>query len=332
MTKPRHALIAVLACAAILTVAAPAMAAGTSPAVPSAAQAPTDSFDEPVYLVKGYAPGKERPRCDSRWRTAISAFHKRGWIGQLVRVGFYAWDTPDTGCDVNLGDTDGDSATPPKGTRNTSIKELGRRLAWNIHNVYSSKGKSVDLVGHSMGGLIIRAALAGYQLHRHERRWPDVLYVEDVVTLGTPHDGTKDYVSLGCGTYERTRQCKEMVPRSPRGSGFLGWLRKAPNPQASGGTDWTLICSMADEIAPWRQSACASTTGAHHIVIYPIRYPRRPGDTGVKLSHSDLRTKASGKYWMHYWNHGDAYGYHFRSDGASPIKATQHALYWATRW
>jgi pimeloyl-ACP methyl ester carboxylesterase len=332
MTRLRQALIAVLAGAAILTAVAPAMAAGTAAAVAPPAPTPTDSFDEPVYFIKGYAPGDDRPRCDSRWRTAISAFHKRGWIGQLVRVGFYAWDTPDTGCDVNLGDTDGKPATPAKGTRNTSIKELGRRLAWNIHNVYSSKGKSVDLVGHSMGGLIIRAALAGYQLHRHEREWPDVLYVEDVVTLGTPHEGTTDAVSLGCRVVERTRQCKEMVPGAGRGSGFLGWLRKAPNPQASAGTDWTLICSMADEIAPWRQSSCASSVKAHHIVVYPIRYPERPRGKKVELRHSDLRAKASGKFWMHYWNYGDAYGYHFRSDGASPIKATQHALYWARRW
>ena len=71
---------------------------------------------------------------------------------------------------------------------------------------------------------------------------------------------------------------------------------------------------------------------AHHIVVYPIRHAERPGDKQQELKHRDLRSKASGKFWMHYWNYGDAYGYHFKSDGASPIKATQHSLYWATRW
>ncbi|MFJ2591339.1 esterase/lipase family protein, partial [Streptomyces sp. NPDC087538] len=51
--------------------------------------------------------------------------------------------------------------------------------------MYSAKGQTVDLVGHSMGGLIIRAALAGYA--KGDPTWPDTLYVEDVVTLGTPH-------------------------------------------------------------------------------------------------------------------------------------------------
>jgi hypothetical protein len=329
MTKPRRPLIAVLAGAAILTAGAPATAAGTSPAVQSA-PAPTDSFDEAVYLVKGYAPTGDRPSCRSRWRRAISAMHERGWIGQLVRVGFYAWDTPDTGCDVNLGDTDGDPATPPQGTRKTSIKELGRRLAWNIHNVYSSKGKSVDLVGHSMGGLIIRAALAGYQLR--EPGWPPVLYVEDVVTLGAPHGGTNRAAVIGCAVQEGgTRQCREQAPPSS----FLEWLRRAPNPQASGGTDWTLICSMTDEVAPWEKSSCALSVKAHHMVLYPVRLNLRTGEKISAVGHSDLRTETHGSFPMFYWNHGDKRfpgGNHFRRNGASPIKATQHALYWARRW
>lgn len=135
MTRRRNAIIALLAGAATLIAAPPA----------AAAPDPTDSFDEPVYLVKGYAPGDDRPRCDSRWRSAISAMHRRGWIGQLVRVGFYAWDTPDTGCDVNL--TQGHAP----GSRNTSIRDLGKSLAWNIYNVYSSKGKSIDL-GRTLDG------------------------------------------------------------------------------------------------------------------------------------------------------------------------------------
>jgi hypothetical protein len=302
MTRRRNAIIALLAGAATLIAAA------------SAAAAPerTDSFDEPVYLVKGYAPGDDRPRCDSRWRSAISAMHRRGWIGQLVRVGFYAWDTPDTGCDVNL--TQGHAP----GSRNTSIRDLGKSLAWNIYNVYSSKGKSIDLVGHSMGGLIIRAALAGYQ--RREPGWPgrggEELYVEDVVTLGTPHAGTPFFVNAACSALS-TRQCEEMKP----GSRFMSWLAKTPNPQAAGGTDWTLIGSSSDEVAP-PETATPRSMGAHHRVAYPL---------AEALSHSKLRSTTRGRFRMHYQNHGDP-KVHFRADGASPIKATQHSLYWATRW
>jgi Putative serine esterase (DUF676) len=299
MTKIRRALTAVLAAAMVLAAAAPALAAGPPP--------PADSFDEPVYLIKGYGQDLSDPpsqwSCSTRWSAAIGAMHKRGWVGQLVRVGFYAQDTTDTGCDVNLTET----SRGRFGTQNTSIRELGRRLANNIYNVYSSKGKSIDLMGHSMGGLIIRAALAGYQ--RHERGWPPLLFVEDAVTLGTPHEGAQG--SRLCFT----RQCKDMRP----GSGFMNWLAKAPNPQASGGTDWTLIGASDDGVAPPGTST-SSAMKARHVVTY------RPGQG---LAHSNLRTAIRGRYRMSYSNDGVPGA---TSNGASPIKAAQHALFWATRW
>ena len=54
----------------------------------------------------------------------------------------------------------------------------------------------ISLVGHSMGGLIIRAARAG--AHAVEPRWTDL--VSDVVTLGTPHLGAPIARGIGHGS------------------------------------------------------------------------------------------------------------------------------------
>jgi triacylglycerol esterase/lipase EstA (alpha/beta hydrolase family) len=39
------------------------------------------------------------------------------------------------------------------------------KLGWEIYNRYSRYGIAVDVVGHSMGGLVIRAMLTGNQRH-----------------------------------------------------------------------------------------------------------------------------------------------------------------------
>jgi hypothetical protein len=300
ITKLRIALAAVLTGAVLLGPAAHCASAATPAA--------NDSADETVYLIKGYGQDLTAPAntwsCATRWRKAISAMHRRHWTGQLVRVGFYRQDTSDEGCDVNLTERGSGGAF---GTQDTPLRELGRRLAWNIYNVYSRKGKSIDIVGHSMGGLIARAAIAGYA--RHEPGWPPVLHVEDVVTLGTPHDGT--LTAAVCFT----RQCKDMR----HGSDFIDWLAETPNPQAAGGTDWTLIGAYDDGVAP----PGVSTPGrmhARHLVIYP---------GGQGLDHSALRKTVKGRFRMSFVNDGRTGS---RADGASPIQATQNSLFWARRW
>jgi len=66
------------------------------------------------------------------------------------------------------------------------------------------------LVGHSMGGLIIRAATAVQAAGEEPWRWPEL--VSDVVTLGTPH--------LGAPLAGRIRQGAELLARAPEVAGF----------------------------------------------------------------------------------------------------------------
>ena len=56
--------------------------------------------------------------------------------------------------------------------------------------------RRIALVGHSMGGLILRAA--GAVAHGAERPWADL--VSDVVTLGTPHLGAPIARGIGHGS------------------------------------------------------------------------------------------------------------------------------------
>jgi len=89
-----------------------------------------------------------------------------------------------------------------------SIHEFARVLAEEVEKVMAdSQSEQVDLVGQSMGGLVIRSYLAEGSSRAKIRR---------VVTLGSPHGGTKLAVfGLGQGA-------KEMVP----GSAFLESLNQ----------------------------------------------------------------------------------------------------------
>jgi hypothetical protein len=51
-------------------------------------------------------------------------------------------------------------------------------------------GRTVDVVGYSMGGLIIRGAITGTRNPPSGQGWPPYIYAEDVRRLATPHDGT----------------------------------------------------------------------------------------------------------------------------------------------
>jgi len=89
-----------------------------------------------------------------------------------------------------------------------SIHEFARVLAEEVEKVMTeSQSDQVDLVGQSMGGLVIRSYLTENSARSKVRR---------VVTLGSPHGGSKLAV-LGLG-----QAAKEMIP----GSTFLESLNQ----------------------------------------------------------------------------------------------------------
>jgi pimeloyl-ACP methyl ester carboxylesterase len=248
--------------------------------VPSAA-ARTDTTDKPIYLVHGHAGGSGTD-C-AQWKTLRDAFRAWGGTGAFKTVAFYYRDKH---CNTNIALSGSparrhrvvDRRAHMKGshTSDAPIAHLAYHLAWNIYDAYSRRGRPVDVIGHSMGGLIIRYAVAATQ--RHEFDFPPFLLVEDVVTMGTPHGGLRGVIPQ-----DISEEVNEMTP----GSKLLKYLtRNAWNPQARGGTDWLTMGSAADDtVAP--DSAAATYPrripvsrymGSAHKVWYTAR---------DKIKHSD---------------------------------------------
>jgi hypothetical protein len=104
-----------------------------------------------------------------------------------------------------------------------------RQLGWFIDEVREATGAAeVDIVGHSMGGVVGRyyVSLAGGDA-----------YVRNLITIGSPHAGTS-VSRLGVG-----HPAKELV----LGSQLVARLSSAPQPRH---TKVTLIWSRADALVP----------------------------------------------------------------------------------
>lgn len=265
---------------------------GVSQAAPST-PARNDGSKEAVYFIHGYDTGADT-NCRGYWGNALTEMRRWGWTGPQHTVGYY---TNDTGCGVNIARSGVDA----------HIKDLGKKMANEIYNRYSRHGKSVDVVAHSMGGLIIRAALTGTA--QREAGFPSYLYVEDVVTLSTPHKGSA-WFTRACGSV----QCDEMAG----GSSFLRWAKN--NPQSRQGTDWTLIGSDDDAVVA--ADSATNISGVGHRVIYR---------DGADISHSNINETVRGTYKQKYWNASDR-RWHEVARGAAPIKAASNALYSWKKW
>lgn len=255
-----------------------AMIAGVSLATttPAEAKAPLrgNTKNNPVIFVHGFsAEGKHD--CASTWRNARQHFRNKGWTGSLVTFGYYG---ANTNCTFQYD-----------GNRNTNIHEVGRKLAWYIYNHYTSKGKKVDVVAHSMGGLVIRSALLNVQLNK--RGWPGRLYVEDVITLATPHQGSN--MGKWCDFW---LQCRQLIPYSKffhevkaLGTG-RGGLAKLPG--ADMGARWTVMSGFQDDTVG---EGSGVNVDAHHRIQYHSGKCTRdkPG-----LEHSDFPRKVAGVFCL----------------------------------
>jgi pimeloyl-ACP methyl ester carboxylesterase len=148
---------------------------------------------------------------------------------------------------------------PSAHSSQTPIEHLGYHLAWYVYDHYSRRGHPVYLVGHSMGGLVIRAMLTQFQAG--VAGFPPRLIVPKVLTMSTPHEGAPK--ARTC-VPRFALQCAEMVP----GSRFLRHLADAP--QGTGGTRWALMGSAHDELVPdW---SSVGMSGAALRVLY--EHPR----------------------------------------------------------
>lgn len=240
-------------------------------ATPLAAAARTDDRTKPVVYVHGFDVFSST-NC-TMWNNMDNALRSWGLTGTKVTVQYYSGDSNCTYSVIHHGSHSahyGGSHTSHNNS--TDIRHLGYHLAWMIRDHFGTQ--PVDVVAHSMGGLVSRYMV--YRIAKGDAAFPSTLSVEDVVTMGTPHNGTG--WAYGCGSTE----CVQMRP----GSSFLNDLNaNGQNPQATGGTDWTLMGSDSDGIV---SASSATYSSANHKVIYLSSNGIGHGD--FYNSTSDART------------------------------------------
>ncbi|MEU0162013.1 alpha/beta hydrolase [Streptomyces sp. NPDC006261] len=152
-----------------------------------------------VIFVHGHSPvGKHD--CAKVFSSARKHFADNGWKGNLLTFGYYS---KNKNCSYNAG-----------GSRETSIKEVAKKFANYVSKNYTEKNKKVDVVAHSMGGLVVRAAL--HYTHKRAAGFPKKLYIEDVVT---PHAARRDHQEQGDALRKRPAvQGHEAGQQLPQGS------------------------------------------------------------------------------------------------------------------
>jgi hypothetical protein len=208
----------------------------------------TTDLSVPIVFVHGYGlgacPGYDQ---GAYWMAPENFLSGRGWSGPKVPVSYYTCDTNGTSIDSHgshsayfgsVGHSLGSH------TQNADIRHLAYHLAWFIYDTYSSHGQSVQLVGHSMGGAITRWML--YRIGAQDPNFPPYLYVQDSVTISSPHNG---YGAAAANYYAcaGSLQCQQFA----EGSSFINELNaNALNPQATNGTDWSVMGSESCDVVP----------------------------------------------------------------------------------
>lgn len=254
-----------------------------------------DGVARAVIFVHGIDPwGNNEADC-GQWDSAKKELRENwGYKGEMVTWGYYK------------GSKNCDDSYP--GTVNTDLRTVGKELAAYIEKNWGSKGLAVDIVAHSMGGIVTREAII--QSNTQER---DVS-VEDVVTMGTPNQGAP-FAGL-CSS----RQCEQIRPTD--GGSDRNWYLWARNllsqkgtrlHETPGGTDWSTIGSEGDLVV----SPYSSTSG-----IYVQNKYRYLGNDGI--GHSDYYTELDPPLPMERSNdYGGSWDYW---ETISPLQTMGHAL------
>lgn len=219
-------------------------------AVPVApASAHTVNRSKVVLFVHGYNPTSNSTNCGGDFDRMIGQLRSEGFTGPMVKVGFYSGDV---NCNVNLRNFGSFSDS-------SSWKAVSKAFSRYIYDTYTSKGITVDVVGYSMGGLIARGAVYGSQ--RGESGFAPAIDVEDVVTLGTPHQGAAWY-----SNFCLWGQCSSLKP----GATDINWVNQNGNPQGRYGTDWTNIGSNGDWVSPTASATSMSISSSAKVVYSNI--------------------------------------------------------------
>jgi pimeloyl-ACP methyl ester carboxylesterase len=261
--------------------------------------------DTQILLVHGYGSASEGKDCNgSTWENALAYYQDAGGRerSSMTTIGYYEGDRP-SDCDVIIGDGEASNERP--------IQDIAKDLALYIDAAYSSKGKAVNVIGHSMGGLITRVALLG-----SAQGWagfPSRLDVDNVVTLSTPHQG------LANPSANDDRQWQQMDPDS----GFMDRLHEPGSGLGDGwaqATEWSLVGSEEDATVTYDSGI---DKGSYADQKYG--YLDDSGDSG-EVTHSAVRTLfGENRYSLRYWHAWGDHPPHATENGWSPLKTAFQA-------
>ena len=202
--------------------------------VPGSAAA--KDLNRPLILVHGHE-ADSGVSCNGTWKDLMAHFRIYGYKGPFYPIEYYK---NDTACNTYYGP--GKSLRISSATSDTPIQQIAKDLAWHVYYINVATGQGVNVVAHSMGGLVVRYMID--QVQRHKAGWPPNITVPSVVTLGTPHNGIEmGPFNLGCRLSGDSDECRQM----DKSSSFIEYLRDhARNPQSAFGTWWSLGGSHAD--------------------------------------------------------------------------------------
>lgn len=225
-------------------------------AAPAQAASGSSNAATPVVYVHGYDATGAGSNC-TMWSNMTNFLTGRGFTGPQVTVKYY-WNDASCGVDLNkYGNQNkyySGGLVNGEDSNNTDIRHIAYQFAWYVYNTYSSKGQNIGVVAHSMGGLVVRDAL--YRVAAGDPDFPSSLLISNIVTFGSPHNGANIAAMCNGSNIE----CTEMTP----GSAFLADLNaNGQNPQASGGTDWTIMGSDADSVVS--DDSATSMTADHKV-------------------------------------------------------------------
>ncbi len=233
-----------------------------------------DDSGTTIVLVHGIvANGGDPVNCNGGyWGDAITFLKNGGTDGvgypNIRTVKYY---NSDTNCDVDLhtskyADPCSNYCQGSEGTNNEDLYHVSCLLAQYLYQNFGQSNQNVVLVGHSMGGIIVRNMMDQTQVNNESPDIPtpfppSIGTVTDAVTFNSPHGGVPSgggFVGLlGCGN------CKQ-VEELTSGSDFLNNLGLYP--QVPGcTTSWTIVGSECD---PLVSAVSAISMNANQAVVY----------------------------------------------------------------
>lgn len=268
------------------------------------ASAGAKDVNRPLVLVHGHE-ADSGVSCTKTWKKLMAHYRWYGYKASFHPVQYYRGDT---GCTEFYGR--GSSPQIMNATSDTRIQDVAKTFAWYVYERFNKKGVPVNIVAHSMGGLIVRYAID--QVQRKRRGWPPYFVAPSVVTFGTPHNGIEmGPFFAGCRAWGDSDQCRQM----DKSSSFIEYLRdKARNPQGGYGTWWSVAGSHADKTIDERSA-----------IDMAVAYKMRWGSE-VDIEHSEfMKEKNGGDFTAdaHCWA---------TASGASYEDMDEGQCYWPIQW